>query len=88
MIYLEDLYITLTIYRLMIIMIKGGNWNNTRITLLSAYVRGIVDEICHCGHMKSDHEGIDGHGKCGDPACGCNKYTWRAFITKGGLLEG
>ena len=47
--------------------------------------------ICSCGHLQSNHAGIDGHGPCrgnypdyqGAPtrvtACDCEKFTWVGF---------
>jgi len=43
----------------------------------------VIDEICDCGHKKSEHndavEGFaKGHGDC--TYCSCRKFTWKKFI--------
>lgn len=52
-------------------------------------VREIIDELCYCGHFRSQHAGlppIQGHGVClakGDKKsrpCICPKFTWAKFI--------
>ena len=40
----------------------------------------IKDELCHCGALKSQHNGIDGHGSCTE--MDCKKFTWKRFIFK------
>ena len=47
----------------------------------------IVDELCQCGHKKSDHLGgfpIQGHGACTKDGCPCNKFRWVSFLDKDG----
>lgn len=44
----------------------------------------VVDEMCHCGHLRSEHRTIlaFGHGDC--TMCkDCPKYTWKAMIFHG-----
>jgi len=55
-------------------------------------INNIVDELCSCGHFKSQHnptsvDAKDGgymrtitshHGDC--MMCNCAKFTWKAFI--------
>lgn len=48
----------------------------------------IVDEVCTCGHLRSEHSDTIafGHGNCGH--CFCQKYTWKALLfqlPKGGV---
>jgi len=46
----------------------------------------IKDEMCYCGHLKSEHEyhvgantpANKGMGKC--TKCACFKFTWCAYI--------
>jgi len=46
----------------------------------------IIDEMCTCGHLKSQHNPtklkvlaeIEGHGKC--TVCDCKKFTWKSFV--------
>ena len=42
----------------------------------------IVNEMCYCNHLRSDHEDrFDyGHGPWAYPTCNCPQYTWRNFI--------
>jgi len=51
----------------------------------------IADELCACGHKKSEHRvnprsGAEGHGECSHTAegCPCDKFTWVAFLDKNG----
>lgn len=39
-----------------------------------------ADELCSCGHRKSEHNDTlaRGHGSC--KVCGCRKFTWVKFI--------
>lgn len=42
-----------------------------------------MDEMCTCGHFRSDHSGADvpglrGHGYC--KVCECSKFTWKSFV--------
>ena len=41
---------------------------------------GIVDELCHCRHLRSEHnDRFDkGHGSC--QKCGCGQFTWYSFL--------
>lgn len=48
----------------------------------------VVDELCTCGHLKSSHGSsvngyAPGHGSC--LICGCQKFTWKKFLTAGEL---
>lgn len=46
----------------------------------------IVDEMCRCGHHRSDHSDAHtfafGHGPCAIAGCWatCGKYTWAANL--------
>ena len=40
--------------------------------------RTIVDELCTCGHLKSQHLGLNGHGRC--TVCDCPQFTWSSFV--------
>lgn len=40
----------------------------------------IVDEICTCGHLKSAHKGLNGHGIC--TGCSCYQFTWAKWVLK------
>jgi len=43
----------------------------------------IIDEMCTCGHLKSQHAGhalIEGHGSCNE--CDCRKFTWEKWVLK------
>jgi len=40
----------------------------------------VVDELCLCGHRKSQHDGPVQHGACTDPVCPCTRFTWKAFL--------
>jgi hypothetical protein len=44
----------------------------------------ILDELCHCGHLRSEHTDTIsfGHGMC--ERCPCLKFTWFAMVTKPG----
>lgn len=39
-----------------------------------------VDEVCRCGHLKSEHGGLDGHGVCN--ICECGFFTWHGMVYK------
>lgn len=43
------------------------------------------EELCYCGHLRSQHKDTlaVGHGAC--TKCACRKFTWKAFVNK---LEG
>lgn len=40
------------------------------------------DELCYCGHLKSQHNPTvtPGHGSCAVRPCECAKFTWKAFV--------
>jgi len=40
----------------------------------------VKDEMCYCGHLKSEHNDIyaKGHGSC--TKCNCKKFTWKEFV--------
>ncbi|MFA5376721.1 MAG: hypothetical protein WC455_13315 [Dehalococcoidia bacterium] len=44
----------------------------------------ILDELCHCGHLMSEHNDDNpyypGHGQC--LRCECKQFTWTEFVTK------
>jgi len=42
----------------------------------------VIDEMCRCGHKRSEHNDTlaRGHGNC--KKCKCVKYTWTSFILK------
>jgi len=42
--------------------------------------RKIIDELCTCGHKRSEHghSGLPGHGPCRE--CFCPQYRWKRFI--------
>ena len=46
----------------------------------------VVDEVCRCGHLKSEHTDTfqAGHGRGMHMAridgCDCIKFTWKDFI--------
>jgi hypothetical protein len=44
----------------------------------------ILDELCHCGHLMSEHNDDNpfypGHGRC--LRCECKHYSWKEFVTK------
>ena len=42
-----------------------------------------VDEVCRCNHMKSKHNGLQGHGAC--QLCGCPFYTFAGWVYKAAL---
>ena len=54
----------------------------------------IIDELCVCGHKKSEHCSLysdrergfvaKGHGKC--KKCSCPKFTWNAYILDDGTM--
>ena len=39
----------------------------------------IVDELCACGHFKSEHNGAVHHLGC-TKDCSCGRFTWKAFV--------
>ena len=41
----------------------------------------IVDELCYCGALKSEHLGFQGHGMC--TKTGCGQFTWFCFLKEG-----
>lgn len=43
----------------------------------------IIDEVCKCGHLKSQHDGISGHGTCDKKNfCSCDIYTWSGWVVR------
>lgn len=42
-----------------------------------------VDEVCRCGHLKSEHVGLNGHGAC--QICECGFFTWMGMVYKEAL---
>ncbi len=44
----------------------------------------VKDELCECGHKKSEHGAtlVPGHGECN--RCKCKKFTWVAFLDANG----
>lgn len=40
----------------------------------------IIDEICTCKHLKSQHAGLNGHGSCNE--CDCKQFTWEKWVLK------
>jgi len=44
----------------------------------------IADQMCRCGHKKSEHIGLDGHGPCSVRSCACGKFIWSYFLDKDG----
>lgn len=40
----------------------------------------IADERCTCGHLKSLHGGLTGHGACKE--CSCDQFTWAEWVLK------
>lgn len=55
----------------------------------------VRDEMCYCGHLRSNHEDpallpfpglAPGHGKCSDESCDCVKFTWKSFVDLKGTV--
>jgi len=47
----------------------------------------VADEMCVCGHKKSEHLGVfpvEGHGACTYALCICPKFKWEYFMDKDG----
>lgn len=42
--------------------------------------KSIKDEVCTCGHLKSEHTGLNGHGACTVEKCGCIQFTWASWV--------
>jgi hypothetical protein len=44
--------------------------------------KDIVDEVCKCRHLRSEHnDRFDrGHGPC--QLCSCEQFTWKEFVYK------
>lgn len=40
----------------------------------------VVNEVCSCGHLKSEHGGWNGHGACS--ICECGFFTWGGMVYK------
>tara|TARA_R100000152_G_C6609543_1_gene63887 strand:+ start:330 stop:530 length:201 start_codon:yes stop_codon:yes gene_type:complete len=45
----------------------------------------IIDELCVCGRMITEHAGINGHGPSLDG--GCLQFTWAKWILEGDVGE-
>ena len=41
----------------------------------------ILNELCSCGRMITEHWGVDGHGPSLDGAC--KRFTWVKWIIEG-----
>ena len=43
----------------------------------------VTDEICSCGHRRSEHADTLslGHGQCLYPSCACQRFTWVCWVT-------
>lgn len=41
-----------------------------------------TDEMCTCGHLRSEHGNrrAIGHGACMKIGCSCAQFTWKAFV--------
>jgi hypothetical protein len=52
----------------------------------------IVNELCRCGHFRTQHQGFEGpaalrgHGACATSACDCGQFTWKTQVF-GGISE-
>lgn len=46
------------------------------------FMEKVVDERCTCGHLKSHHAGLNGHGACKEVKCLCNQFTWSGWVMK------
>lgn len=42
----------------------------------------VKDEMCTCGHLKSTHAGMNGHGACPVLECTCKQFTWAGWVMK------
>ena len=42
----------------------------------------VKDEVCTCGHLKSQHAGLNGHGICTEEGCECAQFTWEKWVLK------
>jgi len=53
-----------------------------QVRLADGSVGTIVDEMCACGHKRSDHcdRYETGHGACQFVRCSCEQFSWQAFI--------
>ena len=62
---------------------------DSRDAILKAQAEGTLDELCNCGHLRSEHRGaktgnqeldeaLAGHGSC--TRCECEKYRFKAFV--------
>ena len=45
----------------------------------------IIDELCSCGHSRSEHlDNVSkGHGMCAVSTCYCGKFTWSSYVYYG-----
>lgn len=54
----------------------------TEVVTVHGKVLHIVDELCTCGHRKSEHAetpaGVPNHGPC--TKCECLKFTFADFV--------
>ncbi len=46
-----------------------------------------TDEMCICGHLRSEHNDLDynnpaaiGKSNCSKSSCGCPRFTWSSFV--------
>lgn len=56
-----------------------------RENIQKAHEDGTLDEMCMCGHLKSEHGDhliAIGHGECKVKGCPCEKFTWVKFVVK------
>jgi hypothetical protein len=60
----------------------------TKEEILEAKANGTLDEVCTCGHYKSEHTGVNGHGSCCRDGCACAWYTWVAFVVRKEVVNG
>jgi hypothetical protein len=49
---------------------------NESDNLKSLQEKGVLEEMCYCGHLQSQHA-EEGHESCS--LCDCKKYTWSKF---------
>ena len=50
----------------------------------SLEVRAAKNDLCHCGHTRHDHAGLQGHGACrhDGTVCGCGQFCWKGFVSR------
>ncbi len=44
----------------------------------------VIEELCCCGHKRSQHGGDLHHLEC--LQCECTRFTWKAFLNKQGKV--